>query len=86
MDRIEAYLKRQPGCWVRKTHGSAYASGFADLIGCLRGRFFAIEVKRPGEEPTALQLQELDNIRKAGGAAVWADTLEQVQAFVREMP
>lgn len=86
VDRIEAYLKRQPHCWVRKTHGSGYTAGLPDLIGCLRGRFFAIEVKRPGEQPTALQAQELRRIRQAYGFALWVDTYEAVVYFVREAP
>jgi len=55
------------------------------LIGCLRGRFFAIEVKRPGEQPTALQVQVLQAMRNAYGYAMWADRFEDVVQFVREV-
>lgn len=84
VDRIERYLKRQPGCLVRKTHGSAYSAGVADLIGCLKGRYFEIEVKRPGEQPTALQLRGLEDVRKAGGYGMWTDCYEDIVQFVRE--
>lgn len=84
VDRIERYLKRQPGCLVRKTHGSAYTAGVADLIGCLKGRYFEIEVKRPGEQPTALQLRGLEDVRKAGGYGLWTDCYEDIVQFVRE--
>jgi hypothetical protein len=84
VDRIERYLKRQPGCLVRKTHGSAYTAGVADLIGCLKGRYFEIEVKRPGEQPTALQLRGLEDVRKAGGYGMWTDCYEDIVQFVRE--
>lgn len=86
VDRIERFLRRQPRCWVRKTHGSGYTAGLPDLIGCLRGRFFAIEVKRPGEQPTALQVRELSNIRQAYGFALWVDTYDAVVDFVRDAP
>lgn len=86
VDRIERFLRRQPRCWVRKTHGSGYTAGLPDLIGCLRGRFFAIEVKRPGEQPTALQARELSNIRQAYGFALWVDTYDAVVDFVRDAP
>jgi hypothetical protein len=56
-----------------------------DLIGCLRGRFFAIEVKRPGEQPTPLQVQTLQAMRNAYGYAMWADCYEDVVQFVREV-
>jgi Holliday junction resolvase len=82
--RIETYLRRQPQCWVRKTHGSAYSSGLADLIGCWHGRFFAIEVKRPGEEPTPLQAQALREVRRSGGLAVWCDQFEDFLTFAQE--
>lgn len=85
MDRIERFLRQQPRCKVRKTHGSAYTAGAADLIGCLRGRYFEIEVKRPGEVPTALQLRELEATRAAGGYAVWTDNYDDVVHFVREV-
>lgn len=84
MDRIERFLRRQPRCWVRKTHGSAYTAGVADLIGCLNGRFFAIEVKRPGEIPTVLQAHELHIIRQAGGYGMWTDNYSDIVQFVRE--
>lgn len=84
VDRIEAYLKRQPRCKVRKTHGSAYSAGVADLIGCLKGRYFEIEAKRPGETPTALQLRGLEDVRKAGGYGLWTDNLDDIRQFVRE--
>lgn len=84
VDRIEAFLRRQPRCLVRKTHGSAYTAGVADLIGCLKGRYFEIEVKRPGEVPTPLQLRGLEDVRKAGGYALWTDNYQDVVQFVRE--
>jgi Holliday junction resolvase len=46
-------------------------SGIPDLIGCWKGRFFAIECKAPGkaENTTPLQQREMDKIREAGGIA-----------------
>jgi len=38
-----------------------------DVLGCFRGRFFAIEVKRDGKKPTLLQTQELSNMEAAMG-------------------
>lgn len=81
VERITAYLKRQPGCYVRKMHGSEFQAGLPDLLGCCHGRFFAIECKRVGEKPTPLQVSELLRIRGAGGAVCWVDTFEGFLAF-----
>lgn len=45
--------------------------GSADLVGILapRGRFVALEVKRPGEEPEPHQIEWLDDVRARGGFA-----------------
>lgn len=39
-----------------------------DCHGCSGGRYFAIETKAPGREPTPRQEKTLDAIREAGGA------------------
>lgn len=49
------------------------------------GRFFALEVKRPGEEPTEDQLRFLDIVRGRGGAAHWVDTLDGAWEFIQRV-
>jgi Holliday junction resolvase len=44
--------------------------GIPDIIGCYRGRFFAVECKAGRGKPTELQLLELEHIREAGGIAL----------------
>jgi hypothetical protein len=46
-------------------------SGIPDIVGCWRGRFFAIECKAPGKlsNTTALQNREMEMIRRGGGVA-----------------
>ena len=62
-----------------KTHGAYYfypvtggfgASGIPDIIGCINGRFFAIECKAGDNKPTALQERELQKINEAGGVSL----------------
>ena len=48
-------------------------SGVPDFIACFKGRFYGIECKAGGNKPTALQLKNLDDIRKAGGIALVID-------------
>lgn len=54
-DRI---LKEYPDAWVRKIHGSPYQqAGIPDLLVCLDGQLFGLEVKAPraGESRAALE-------------------------------
>jgi hypothetical protein len=50
------------------THGYG-RSGVPDIVCCVRGRFIGIECKAGDNKPTALQVRELDNIRRAHGVA-----------------
>jgi hypothetical protein len=48
-------------------------SGVPDDIGCYQGCFVAVEYKANGGKPTALQLKNMDDIRKSGGIALLID-------------
>lgn len=43
--------------------------GCSDLLVCFRGKFLALEVKRPGEFETPKQAAFLERVRQAGGFA-----------------
>jgi hypothetical protein len=53
-------------------------------MGCYAGRFFAIEVKVPGNTTTALQDREIANWRAAKGLVLVAYSVEDVTAFMHE--
>lgn len=68
--------------------------GASDLIGCLRvmidesdgqhqpvqfGLFFALEIKKLGKVPTAEQQAFIELIRKFGGYADYADSIESAE-------
>lgn len=48
------------------THGYG-TSGVSDIVGCYKGRMFAIECKAGDNKPTALQMKNLALISGAGG-------------------
>ena len=86
LDYLEACPKVR---WVRRINTGAVRKGgryirfgfvgCSDVIGMLKGgRFFAVEVKKPGEEPTPEQQQFIDMTNEGGGLAFWADSLDQV--------
>jgi hypothetical protein len=77
VDAIMRSLRDLPRCWCFKAHGGPYqAAGIPDIVGCLDGRFFAIEVKVPGNRPTRLQELTLSRIAAAGGLAGVATSVE----------
>ncbi len=59
----------------------AGVEGISDIIGLLRpsGRLLAIEVKRPGRQPTPEQDTFLDVIRASGGLALCVHSLWELQ-------
>jgi hypothetical protein len=78
---IPCYKHQNAG--IRKPDGGyipTHTRGVSDIIGCIpkTGRFLAIEVKRPGNKPTAEQQQFIDTINAAGGLAFVARSVEEV--------
>lgn len=78
---VKALEKR--GGWYRKIHGSPYQAGLPDIIGCYRGQFIAIEVKRPStrEKVTPAQKHAIETIRKNRGHAFVATSVEEVLEY-----
>lgn len=78
------WLNGLPGCYARKIPGGFFSSGWPDIVGCYGGRFFGIEMKRPGLDATALQAAEIEKWRGASGYAVVAHSVAEVKAFMAE--
>ena len=54
--------------------------GIPDILGCHKGRFIGLEVKRPGKdyrEPTMYQKKRLREIRLSGGIAGVVTSVEE---------
>jgi Holliday junction resolvase len=62
-------------------------SGVPDIVACVNGLFFGIECKANGNKPTALQIREIEAIRRSNGVAVVVDETnwDMVRALVREL-
>lgn len=57
--------------------------GLSDLVGCTKdGRFFAIEVKLPGEHPRADQKKFLEAMAATGAIAGVAHSVEEALSIV----
>ena len=53
--------------------------GIPDIIGCYRGRFVALEVKRPGEQPRAIQAVVLKALKRAGAITAVVHSLDETK-------
>lgn len=68
------------------THGFG-RSGVPDIVACVNGWFFAIECKAGTNKPTALQVREIEGIRRCNGVAVVVNetNVEMVPELVRKL-
>jgi hypothetical protein len=82
--RIMRYLNTTPQCVARKRWGTAFGvAGDPDISGCIRGRHFELEVKRPGEHPTPLQAKRLEQWQSAGAITAAVTSVDEVKALFR---
>lgn len=82
-DKIVAILKDENVYYFfPATHGYG-RSGIPDIIACVNGKFLAIECKAGTNKPTALQVREIQAIRRCGGVAVVAN--EENWDMVRDL-
>lgn len=82
---ILAYLNGMPGCLARKRWGGGMGvAGEPDITGCLHGHHFEFEVKRPGEQPTALQYHRLREWTDAGALTAVVTSVAEVRILLQE--
>lgn len=86
--RVKAKVKRildALGCWHFSPQSGIYGvSGIPDLVGCYKGKFFAIECKAGKNTTTALQDKAIEQIRAAGGVAIVVNetNVDDLQAWL----
>ena len=86
----------EKGCFVLRSNAGMYYDnqgnrvtigfpGLSDLIGCTAdGRFFAMEVKMPGQKPRPHQMDFLDAMRKNGALAGWCVSVEGALQIINQ--
>jgi hypothetical protein len=57
---------------------SGYGKSGLDFHGCINGWYFAVETKKPGGKPTALQDVTIERIMRAGGSVFVIDGQEDL--------
>lgn len=72
------------GCYCIKTIVTS-KKGTPDIIACLPdGKFFAIEVKKPGGTVSKIQDYTIRKIQSKSGYAIVAYSLNDVKEFLKE--
>lgn len=68
---VKAIVKdicKEHGAYYAMPHQAGYGvAGVPDFLICYRGRFFGVETKFGSNKPTAHQVEQLRQIRMAGG-------------------
>ena len=81
---VTRQLKALGAYYFYPVTGGYGASGVPDIVGCFKGKFFAIECKAGKNKPTPLQQKNIDTIAAQGGA-VWVvneDNMDGVTAWL----
>lgn len=83
---IMNYISSIGGLPVKFNNIGIYAkAGVPDILACIKGRFVAIEVKKPGNRPSSLQENFINAVNQIGGFAFWADNLQDVKDKLKEL-
>ena len=81
-DEIKKYLNEISAYQVWPVP-TGYGPPLIDCFGCVRGKFFGIEVKREGVwKPSPRQKITLDRITAAGGLAFTTNSVERVKTMI----
>lgn len=83
-DAVKAILRKYDVYYVFVPANGYGRSGVPDILCSVKGIFLAIECKAGGNKPTALQIREIEEIRRSGGYAVVANenNMEELEAFL----
>lgn len=82
--KIIKSLRDRGGFWCVIHQSGTQIIGLPDIVGVYRGRFYGIEVKRPGRESTLTERQKLilGRIRDAKGRSGVATCVEHALQFL----
>ena len=83
----KSIIARYGGFWAN-IHGGVYQTvGLPDMIGCINGRFIAMEFKTPENKngATEAQLKQISLINEAGGSARVITSVEEAFKFLDEL-
>jgi hypothetical protein len=81
--KLKALRAQDDRLVFRKRHGSVLGvAGDPDVYGLWAGIAWELELKAPGEQPTALQWERLDEWNKAGAVVGVIDKVQDFDQFI----
>lgn len=85
--KVEQLLQSKEAWYIKYWAGNQFTKeGIPDILACIYGRFYGIELKGDSGRPKLLQLVKLRNIRNAGGIGVllYPKDLKKFEAFIED--
>lgn len=85
-NRLKDYLEKAGAWFIKYWAGAKFTKeGIPDILACISGRFYGIEVKAPGGKPSLIQLVTLRKIRASGGIGVllYPKDFDGFKSFIR---
>ena len=85
--KVVTILKELRAYYFYPVAGGYGASGVPDIVGCYKGKFFAIECKAGKGKTTALQEKNIAQIIATGGKAIVVneENIDHVRYLLGEM-
>ena len=83
--KVLSELNSLPMCKAEKNHGTQFGKPKLDISGAINGLAFHIEIKVPGNKPTARQARVIKDWQKVGVAAGWATNVEEALSIIQSL-
>ena len=84
-NKVEKWLTDNGHWYIKYWAGAKFTKeGIPDVLACINGKFYGMELKGTGGKPSVLQLLNLKKIREAGGIGVllYPEHFDYFVAFV----
>jgi hypothetical protein len=81
LERRCSDVAKANGWWTRKFSSPANR-GVPDRIFIKEGVVWFVEFKSPGNDPTALQMQEIKEIQAHGGKVFWCNNVDSFKRIL----
>lgn len=85
VNKILEKLNSLPMCKAEKNHGTQFGKPKLDISGAINGRAFHIEVKVPGNKPTARQARVIKDWQAVGVTAGWATSVDEAMNIISKL-
>ena len=84
--KVAELLKQYDAYYFFPAMGAFGRAGIPDIVGCYRGRFFAVECKAGKGKTTAIQEAEIEKIQRAKGRAfvINEDNMDLLEIYLKE--